>query len=94
MVGGSRVLAIPVMSSTGSRRAELLEEAKQVIGDTPLYIAAEHHPIDAWRVYLSRHPEHYMKDSEVCNALKTLSLQLLILVKLYPIFLCGTLYCS
>ena len=39
-----------------------------MVGDTPLYEAAEHHPVDAWRVWTLDYPRDYTEDSEVCNA--------------------------
>ena len=53
----------------GAGRAELLEEARKKIGSTPLEIAAQEFPLEAWRVWTSTYPRSYTEDSEVCSTL-------------------------
>ena len=50
-------------------RAELLEEARKKIGSTPLEIAAQDFPIEAWRAWATTFPRDYTENSQVCTAL-------------------------
>ena len=49
-------------------RAELLEEARKKIGSTPVEIAAQDFPIEAWRVWATTFPRDYTENSQVCSA--------------------------
>ncbi|BDA43473.1 hypothetical protein COCOBI_04-4850 [Coccomyxa sp. Obi] len=49
--------------------AELLEEAKKIVGNDPLYIAAERYPVEAWRVWTITYPREYNEESKACNPL-------------------------
>ena len=50
----------------GSCTLEELAQSILVVGNKPLYEVAEHHPVDAWRVWSSEYPKNYTEKSEVC----------------------------
>ena len=52
----------------GSSQAELLEASRKIVGQQPLEVAAQHHPLHAWRVWTSTYPRDYNEESEVRNA--------------------------
>ena len=52
----------------GLRHAALLEEARKKIGSTPLEVAAQDFPLEAWRVWANTFSSSYTEDSEVCTA--------------------------
>lgn len=54
-------------SPSGSSHAEVMEESIKKFGDVPVHEAAQHCPVEAWRVWNSSYPRHYTENSEVCK---------------------------
>ena len=45
-----------------------MRRSVELVGNTPLHEAAEHYPVDAWRVWTSKHQRNYTEESKVNNA--------------------------
>ncbi|CAL8468514.1 g8054 [Coccomyxa elongata] len=58
---------LPVVKSRGSSHAEVLEESIKKFGDVPVHEAAQHCPVEAWRVWNSSYPRHYTENSELMD---------------------------
>ena len=68
-VGSLQVLVYQsLLSAAGRTWDELLQQSQKIVGSAPLHEAAEHHPVDAWRVWASSHATRYTENSKVSDA--------------------------